>query len=191
MNYLVFNDTASELKTLISGLYNDTTVYDIAVDTDGRLILSPLGGVPVTATDLDIRPLSAATDSVLVSASDLDIRNLSGAQDSVQVYSCNFIEDDVSTNVVSGSNYLMTKEVGPYRQNSFFIRNKSASSSIGVTLQAAPTDSNDYYITIAGPTTVIAGNNNLTSLTPVMKYARLLVTASTTVAVEVYYNARA
>jgi len=190
MNYLVFNDSAHDLKALIYGLYGTATVLAVAVDSTGRLLISPQSVIAVTATDLDIRPLSAATDSVLVSANNLDIRDLSGAQDSVQLYSCNFVEDSLSTNVTSGTNFLMTKEIGPYRENSFFIRN-NGSSSLTVTLQAAPVDSTPFYVDIAGPTSVPAGANNLSSVTPVMKYARLRVVASSTVAVEVYYNARA
>ena len=188
-NYLVFNSDASKLKTMIYGI--DGSVFKpIAVDSNGMFLFSPLSIITVTATDLDIRNLSSDQDSMLVVATDLDIRNLSGTQDSVQISGQGFVEDTITTTVVSGITYLLTKNISQYSQNSFFIRN-NGSSSITVTLQVAPVDTDIYYVDNSSAQNVLTSNNNITSTTVAMKYARLKVVASTNTNVVAYYNGRA
>jgi len=188
-NYLVFNSDASKLKTMIYGI-DGSAFKPIAVDSNGKFLFSPLSIITVTATDLDIRNLSSAQDSILVVATSLDIRNLSGTQDSVQISSLGFVEDTISTTVASGTTYLLTKDISQYSQNSYFIRN-NGSSSITVTLQVAPIDTDIYYVDNSSAQNVAASSNNITSTTVAMKYARLKVVASTNVDVVAYYNGRA
>ena len=188
-NYLVFNNDASDLKTLIYGV-DGTDYKPIAVDSSGMFLFSPLSVITVAATNLDIRSLSSARDSVVVTATDLDIRNLNGSQDSVQVSSQGFIEDTITTTVPSGTTYLLTKNIGQYRENSYFIRN-NGSSSITVTLQVAPVDDNNYYVDHSSAQSVSGSSNNITSVTIPMKFARLRVVASTNTNVVAYYNGRA
>lgn len=170
MNYLVFNNNPANLLTGIYGS-DGTQFRAVTVDTGGNVILSPLSVISVTATDLNIR-------------------DLSGTQDSVLVYGQNFVEDTVSTTVPSGTTYLLVKDISPYRQNSYFIRN-NGSVSITVTLQVAPVDGDSYYVDNSTAQTVSASSNNITSVSVAMKYARLKVVASTSTSVVAYYNARA
>lgn len=188
-NYLIFNNDASNLKTIIYGV-NGKIIKPLAVDSSGRFLFSSSSVITVTATNLDIRNLNSAQDSMLVMATDLDIRNLSGIQDSVQVSSEGFVEDSITTTVAAGTTYLLTKNVGQYRENSFFIRN-NGSSSITVTLQIAPENNDIYYVDNSSTQNVSASSNNITTTTMVMKYARLKVVASTSTNVVAYYNGRA
>lgn len=188
-NYLVFNYNASQLKTTIYG-FDGIDLHPIAVDSDGLFLFSPLSSIIVTATNLDIRSRTSGRDSVLVIANDLDIRNLNGSQDSVQISSRGFVEDTLSTTVSSGTTYLLVKDISQYSQNSYFIRNNGA-SSITVTLQVAPVNSDTYYVDDSSAQTVAASSNNITSTVTAMKFARLKVVASTSTSVVVYYNARA
>ncbi len=189
MNHLIFNETAKELRTLLYGL-NGANAVAVALDSGGALMISSQSAVPVTAVNLDIRNLTQTRDTVNVTATDLDIRNLSGTQDSVQIYNDAFVESSTSTNVTSGSNILLTTNIGTYSGNSFFLRN-TGSSTVTVTLQIAPVDDNSYYVTHVSAQGVTAGSNYLQAVTVPIKYARLLVTASTTVSVVAYYNGRA
>ncbi|ADY56329.1 hypothetical protein Sgly_2036 [Syntrophobotulus glycolicus DSM 8271] len=189
MNYLIFNTSAENLKAVIYGM-DDNEPKPIAVDADGLFLFSPLSEITVTANNLDIRSLSSARDSVVVTANNLDIRDLSGTQDSVQLYNLGFVEESLSTTAPSGTSFLLTKDISAYRENSYFIRN-TGSSTITVTLQIAPVDSNAYYVDHSTAQGVTAGNNNITSVTVAMKYARLRVVASSNTNVEIYYNGRA
>lgn len=188
-NYSIFNYNARQLKTTVYG-FDGTELHPIAVDANGLFLFSPLSSITVTATNLDIRSLSSAQDSVLVIANDLDIRNLSGTQDSVQVSNRGFVEDTLTTTVPSGTTYLLEKNISQYSQNSYFIRN-NGTSSITVTLQVAPVDSDAYYVDDSSAQTVAASTNNITSTVIAMKFARLRVVASASTNVVVYYNARA
>jgi hypothetical protein len=170
MNYFVFNNNPDSLRSSIYGS-DGTQLRAVAVDSSGEIILSPNTVISVTATDLDIRNLTGATDSVLV-------------------YGQNFVEDTVTTTVPSGTTYLMVKDISPYRQNSYFIRN-NGSSSVTVTLQIAPVNSDTYYVDNSSAQTVTASSNNITSVTMAMRFARLRVVATTSTSVTVYYNGRA
>ncbi len=170
MNYLVFNNNPDSLRTSIYGM-DGTQLKAVAVDTDGNLVLSPLSTISVTATDLDIRSLSGTTDSVLI-------------------YGQNFVEDSITTTVPAGTTYLLVKDISPYRQNSYFIRN-NGTSSVTVTLQIAPVNSDSFYVDNSSAQTVTASSNNITSVTVAMRYARLRIVASTGTSVTAYYNGRA
>lgn len=188
-NYNVFNPAAERLKAAAYG-WDGSKYTGMAVDTSGRMLLSPQNVVTVTATDFDIRSLSYNTDSVLVTALDLDIRNLSGTQDSVQILNCGFVEDNITITVPSGTTYLLTKNISAYRENSYFIRN-TGGATVTVTLQLAPIDDTNYYIDNSSAQGVGVSSNNLNAATTVMKFARLRVVASTNTGVVVYYNGRA
>ena len=170
-NYLVFNNSAQNLRTTIYGA-DGSAIRPVAVDSNGDFLFSPLSVISVTATNLDIRPLTTAEDSVVVTATNLDIRDLSGTQDSVQIYSERFVEDTTSTSVPNGTTYLLTKDISAYRENSYFIRNISG-ASITITLQIAPVDSDAFYVNNSTPQAVAVSANNITSVTTAMKFARL------------------
>ena len=189
MNHLVFNTTSSQLQALFYGL-NGTQSLAIAVDSSGRFLISSQSAVPITAVNLDIRNLTETRDTVNVVATNLDIRDLNGAQDSVQIYSQAFTETNISTSVVSGTNILLATNIGAYSSNSFFLRN-TGSATVTVTLQVAPVNDSNYYVTNVSATSVSAGNNYLQAVSIPVKYARLSVTATTTVSVVAYYNGRA
>ena len=189
MNYLIFNTNAANLKATVYGMDNNQ-VKPVAVDSNGYFVLSPLGAVTVTATNLDIRDLNSATDSVTVTATDLDIRNLSGTQDSVQLYNCGFVEDTLSTTVASGTSFLLVKDISAYRQNSYYLKN-NGSNSVTIAMQLSPVNTSSYFVDDASTATVTAGGGGIVAATVAMKFARLRVTASASTAVEVYYNGRA
>lgn len=192
MNELVFNTFPDNLKTEIYGA-DGSVLRVVAVDSQGRFLFSPDSVITVTADDLDIRPLSAATDSVLVTASGLDIRPLSGLSDSVTLYGNAFVEDSVTT-AVSGTTALLTRDISPYWENSFFIRNLSAGVTLNLAIQVAPVNDPDFFTTIAGGTGSISGIGNfLGAVTVPMRFARLLVTVTGggSASVVAYYNGRA
>lgn len=189
MNELIFNETAIELRALFYGM-NGSSPVAVAVDGTGAFLISAQSAVPITAVNLDIRNLTQSRDTVNVTATGLDIRNLTGTQDSVQLYNNAFTESSVSTNVMSGINILLTTNIGSYSENSFFLRN-TGNSTVTVTLQIAPVDDGNYYVTHVAAQGVTAGSNYLQAVTVPVKYARLSVTASTTVSVVAYYNGRA
>lgn len=191
MNALVFNNHAWRLNTTIYGNYGGASV-PVATDAGGNFVFSPTSLVSVTASNLDIRNLTSSRDTVNVTAVDFDIRNLSGTQDSVAVSAKGFVEASVTQTVSSGTTaYLLTREIAAYSQNSYFLRNTNASGSITVTLQVAPVDDVNYYVS-ATASGVSAGSNYLAAVATLMRYARLRVdTGGTAIGVVVYYNGRA
>ncbi|MEW8955740.1 hypothetical protein, partial [Clostridium sp.] len=92
-NYLVFNNSAEELKTLIFGSNNGDPI-PVKVDSDGKLEISTVNIGGITGT-LDIRPLQGNVDSVSVSGT-VTTRALSGATDSIKV------ADTVATRPLTG-----------------------------------------------------------------------------------------
>jgi hypothetical protein len=191
MNSLVFNRNAGSLKTAIYGQYAQDFV-PVATDEEGNFVFSPASLVTVTASNLDIRNLTSARDTVNVTAVNFDIRDLNGTQDSIAISAKGFVETQTSLSVATNSTvYLLTQEIGAYSQNSYFLRNTNAIGSITVTLQIAPVDDTDYYVS-STTTGVSAGSNYLTAVATLMRYARLRVeTGGAAVGVTAYYNARA
>ena len=191
MNFLVFNKSAENLKTAIYGQNNGNTVA-VATDEAGNFMFSPSSQVTVTASNLDIRNLTSARDTVNVTATNFDIRDLNGSQDSVEISSKGFIASHSTLSIPANTtSYLLTYEIGPYSQNSYFLRNTNGSGSITVTLEIAPVDDSNYYIP-GTDTAVGAGSNYLAAVATLMRYARLkLQTGTTTIGVDAYYNGRA
>ncbi len=191
MNNLVFNKHARGLKAAIYGQYSDEPV-PIAADVDGNFVFSPASEITVTASNFDIRNLTSARDTVNVTAADLDIRSLSGTQDSIAISAKGFIEVPATQTVGANTTaFLLTREIGAYAQNSYFLRNTNVTGSITVTLQIAPVDDTDYYVSSAA-TGVSAGGNYLAAVGTLMRYARLRVdTGGTAIGVSAYYNGRA
>ena len=191
MNFLVFNRSAENLKTAIYGRYAQQSVA-IATDAAGNFIFSPTSLITVTATNFDIRNLTSARDTVNVTATDFDIRNLSGTQDSVQVSAKQFLEARSTITVSANTTtYLLTREIGGYSQNSYFLRNTNGSGAISVAVEIAPTDNADFYVA-SSTTSVAAGSNYLSAVATLMRYARLRVQAGgTAIGVDAFYNGRA
>lgn len=191
MNFLIFNRSAENLKSAIYGQHNENIVA-VATDEQGNFIFSPTSQITVTATNFDIRNLTSTRDTVNVTALNFDIRNLDGAQDSVQVSAKGFVESRATVTISANTtSYLLTHDIGGYSQNSFFLRNTNSLGSITVTLEIAPADDSNYYIsfTSAG---VSASSNYLAAVATLMRYARLRVqTGSAAVGVDAYYNGRA
>ena len=77
-NYLVFNDSAENLKVQSYGITSGGTVTGILVETDGTLQVG--GSITATITDTVI-----VSGEVTVTANDFDIRSLSAATDTVSV----------------------------------------------------------------------------------------------------------
>ena len=191
MNNLVFNKHARSLKAAIYGQYSDEPV-PIAADVDGNFVFSPASEITVTASNFDIRNLTSTRDTVNVTATDFDIRSLSGTQDSIAISTKGFIEAQATQTIGSNTTaFLLTREIGAYAQNSYFLRNTNVTGSITVTLQIAPVDDGDYYVSSAA-SAVSAGSNYLTAVITLMRYARLRVdTGGTAIGVSAYYNGRA
>ncbi|MEL7604052.1 MAG: hypothetical protein AAGU77_12930 [Bacillota bacterium] len=191
MNFLVFNKSADSLKTAIYGQYNSEYV-PVATDADGNFIFSPSSLVTVTASNLDIRDLTSARDTVNVTATNFDIRSLSGTEDSVEISTKGFVEMSTTQTIPANTtSYLLTQDIGAYSQNSYFLRNTNVSGSITVTLEIAPTDDSNYYVSAAA-TSVGSGSNYLAAVVTLMRYAHLKVqTSSTSIGVVAYYNGRA
>lgn len=191
MNFLVFNKSAENLKTAIYGLHDEDLVA-VATDEEGNFIFSPASQITVTASNLDIRNLTAARDTVNVTAVNFDIRSLSTARDSVLVGAKGFEEAQATVNVGSNTTtYLLTREIGPYSQNSYFLRNTSGSGSVTVSVEIAPVDSATYYLATI-TSSVGASSNFLASVATLMRYARLRVqTGGSAINVDAYYNGRA
>lgn len=191
MNFLVFNRSAENLKTAIYGRH-DGNMVAVATDEQGNFVFSPTSLVTVTATNFDIRNLTSARDTVNVTASNFDIRSLNGAQDSVQVSAKGFLEVRETVTVASNTtSYLLTRDIGGYSQSSFFLRNTNATGSITVTLEIAPVNDNNYYISFTSMG-VSASSNHLAAVATLMRYARLRVqTGGTAIGVDAYYNGRA
>lgn len=191
MNNLVFNNQASSLKTAIYGQYAQDPVA-IAADAEGNFVFSPESLITVTASNLDIRNLTSARDTVNVTAVDFDIRNLTGTQDSIAISAKGFVETQVTQTIAANTtSYLLTRDIGAYSQNSYFLRNTNATGSITVTLQIGPLDDANYYVSSTA-TSVAASSNYLTAVATLMRYARLRVdTGGTAIGIVAYYNGRA
>lgn len=191
MNNLVFNKHVRSLKAAIYGQYSSEPV-PIAADVDGNFVFSPASQITVTASNLDIRSLTSARDTVNVTAVDFDIRNLSGTQDSIAISAKGFVEVQATQTIPANSTVnLLTREIGPYTQNSYFLRNTNVAGSITVTLQIAPVDDDDFYVS-GTSTSVSASSNYLTAVATLMRYARLQVnTGGTAIGVTAFYNGRA
>ncbi len=189
MNNLVFNNTAKKLHAAFYGIHG-SEYKPVAVDENGLFLFSPLSIITITATDLDIRALNYALDSVTVTAADLDIRNLNGVQDSVAISSMGFVEESFNQTVPAGANYVLTRNIANYSQNSFFVRNTGA-STITITVQIAPVDDANFYIDHTTPQGITSGNNAIGAVTIPIKYARIRIQASSSTSVVAYYNGRA
>lgn len=191
MNFMIFNRSAENLKAAMYGQYNESAVA-IATDTQGNLVFSPSSQITVTATNFDIRDLTDARDTVNVTATDFDIRDLSATQDSVEVGLKGFVDAQTTVTVAANTTtYLLIQDIGGYSENSFFLRNTNGAGAITVTLEIAPVDDIDYYVSFTA-TSVAASSNYLTAVATLMRYAHLKVeTGGTAIGVDAYYNGRA
>lgn len=190
MNFLVFNRDAENLKTAVYGKHAEDFL-PIATDEEGNFIFSPASLVTVTASNLDIRDLTSARDTVNVTAVNFDIRNLSGTEDSVRISAKEFLEAQVTVNVPSNTTtYVLLQEIGPYSQNSYFLRNTSA-GTITVALEIAPVTDSAFFVE-SSVSTVGGSSNYIAAVATVMRWARLRVqTGGSSVTVSAYYNGRA
>lgn len=189
MNNLVFNNTAKKLYATIFGVYQNSYL-PVALDSDGLFLFSPESVITITATDLDIRQLRYTIDSVTVTASNLDIRPLNGAEDSVTVAARVFVEQNITQTVSSGTTFILERNISPYSQNSFFVRNTSG-ATITLIAQVAPTNDNSYYVNHTTPLAVGVGANGIMVVTAPMKFARVSVQAGSNTGIVAYYNGRA
>lgn len=188
MNYLVFNNTAKCLNATLYGVDGGDSL-PVAVDSGGNLILSSTGAVSVTATNFDIRALSSATDSVAVTATDLDIRNLTGATDSVAIAEMGFAELSVTGTVGTSTVYVLTTDISPYAENSFYVMNVSG-SPITMTVQIAPVNDTSYFVASSSASVTTAAPTVSTITVPI-RYARLALVSAGSATYIAYYNGRA
>lgn len=188
MRALSFNTVAKNLKAAFYGM-NGNQFVPVEVDGDGRIVLSSPGAIQVTAADLDIRALDSAIDSVTATASDLGIRALSGATDSIQNGERAFVSDFSNESVALGTNNIAVKNIAPYSQNSYFVRNVSG-STVTITVQVAPVNVDSYYINVATATLAVS-SNYFVAITVPAAFSRLSVAALASGLVQVYYEGRA
>ena len=178
-------------KATVYGQSTGGSLVPFAVDSSGRLILSPSLSIGIAANNLDIRPLNTATDSVTVFASNLDIRDLSGAQDSILRYGSVFAEDSESGTISPlSSRTFLTRDVSAYAHNTYYVQNLLG-VVVNVTLQIAPVDSNNFYVADGSTLSLLGGATLLFSPSRLMKYARIQVGALLSLGnVEVRYFGR-
>ena len=147
-------------------------------DAGGKLLLSP-STLDVSAAGLDIRSLTTTLDSANITANNLGIRNLSGGQDSVQMYGLANVTDSVTATLTALQTiYLLTKNTGNYRSNTYMVNNTSTNIVVTITLQLAPVDSDAYYVADGSDFNLIAGGTAFFTPSKLMKYARLQLSAA-------------
>ncbi|MDK2809854.1 MAG: hypothetical protein PWR27_563 [Petroclostridium sp.] len=207
-NNLVFNGTASQLKTQISGVDGNGNTVAILTDSSGRL---DLGTVTVTAQNLDIRPITGTTDSitiwnsvvtvtaenfdirpitgttdsitiwnsvVTVTAEDLDIRALSAATDSIKLSSRLFTESYTTVAGVIDSAGIFVQNTGEQSMYSFYVFN-TGSNTVTVQLQISPTTTASYFVDdTSGPVGVAAGQKTTLVAAKFLQYTRLFYETS-------------
>ncbi|MDK2798755.1 MAG: hypothetical protein PWP27_513 [Clostridiales bacterium] len=217
-NNLVFNGTASQLQSQVSGVDSNGTVRAILTDDSGRL---DLGTVTVTAEDLDIRNLTGTTDSitiyntVTVTAEDLDIRNLTGTTDSITIYNTVtvtaedldirpltaasdsimlgarlFSESNTTIAGVTDSAAIMQQDTSEQNVYSFYVFN-TGENTVTVNLQVSPTTTDSYFVDdTSGAVGVAAGEKAVLVAAKYLQYTRLFYsTGGATCTFDVYYNA--
>jgi hypothetical protein len=167
-NNLVFNGTASQLQSQVSGVDSNGTVRAILTDDSGRL---DLGTVTVTAEDLDIRPLTAASDSIMLGAR-------------------LFSESNTTIAGVTDSAAIMQQDTSEQNVYSFYVFN-TGENTVTVNLQVSPTTTDSYFVDdTSGAVGVAAGEKAVLVAAKYLQYTRLFYsTGGATCTFDVYYNA--
>lgn len=187
MNDRIFNQEPGEIVMTGFGIAPDDSYHTFASDSGGGLLISPMV-MDVYANGLDIRDLDPARDTVAITASSLDIRNLSGGQDSVEAYGNFNVSDSQSQSfLIAQTFYLLTKNVGSYKYNSYVIQNTGTGLAVTVTLQIAPVDIDAYYVNDGSSFQIISGATLTFVPTRLSKYARLQVSTLALGSVQAFY----
>lgn len=189
MNNHIFNTRAKHLLMAGYGKSEpDDSFIPIATDGGGRMILSPDLTIQAEANALDIRPLDWTRDSASITVSNLDIRDLTGTRDNLEVFSQSFAQASESAIFSLSSRVFLPTDVSPYRKNTFYVRNSSALSVlVTVALQIAPINTESYYVADGSSFSLIGGSTVTFQPTRLMRYARILVTATLLANITVYY----
>lgn len=146
-NYLIFNDSAENLKVQSYGVTSGGTVTGILVESDGTV---QVGG-SITATLTDTVMISG---EVTVTANDFDIRSLSAATDTVS------ISGDI--NAVITETVPVAGEVS-VTANDFDIRGLSAATDT-VSVEGTVTAAIGDTVTVAGEVSVTANDFDIRGL---------------------------
>jgi hypothetical protein len=186
MNHLVFNTDSENFKSNGYGLAG-TNARAFLVDGQGKLQLSP-ATLNAFATNLDIGDLNAGADQVTITAINLDIRNLNGEQDSLQIYSRSTASDSVSATLLALQTVnLLTENVGPFRHNTYFVKNTSIGVAVTISLQLAPLNNDSYFVTDGSAFSLIAGGTITFTPSKVSKYARIQLSSLLLGSVQAFY----
>lgn len=176
MNLLISNRRPESLKLTPYGRQGGQSV-PLQTDGQGRLILSPALTLPVAAEDLDIRALAPARDSVRITGTDVGVRALGGAQDSLSVKRADYAFAEQSVTVFLLPQVILTRDISPYKENIFRVRNTGLSVGVLVQLQIAPADLSDYYVNDGSEFELIPGETLFFRPSRLMRYARVRVAA--------------
>ncbi|NLM84435.1 MAG: hypothetical protein GX189_07005 [Clostridiales bacterium] len=175
MNFLVSNRPRS-LQILPAGRQGGQSM-PLSADGQGRLVPSPAPAVPAAADRLDIRALTPARDSVYITGPDINVRPLGGAQDSLTAARASFAFAEESGLAILLPQTFLTRDISPYKENVFRVRNTGATLGALVQLQIAPVDIDAYYVNDGAEFELVAGGVVLLRPSRLMRYARVRVAA--------------
>ena len=193
MNGLIISPKARNLRMAGFGKYAENAPpAPVATDSAGRMILSPELDLQVQAAGLDIRPLQESRDSTAFTVSNLDIRDLSGSRDAVEFAQSASVSDVQSSQIpILGTVFFLPKDVSPYRQNAYYVRNTSLSVGVTVTLEIGPQNADAFYVADSSAFSLLGGNTLLLVPSKLMRYARVRVSGLLSLAnVTAYYFGR-
>ncbi|KUO72306.1 MAG: hypothetical protein APF81_21625 [Desulfosporosinus sp. BRH_c37] len=177
VNNKIFDVTSNNLSSTLYGTDEDNNNKIFSIDSNGKLILSPLLTINVEASNLDIRNLNVTRDNAIITANDLDIRSLDGNQDSIQIYNKSYVEDfDSGTIVALGTRTFLTKDTSNYSKNIYLVRN-TGGVAVTVTLQIAPSNTESYFVNSGSQFDLIVGGATIFNPSNTLKYARIKVSA--------------
>lgn len=148
----------------------------VSVDAAGRPLLQINGTQDIRADALDVRNLSAVADTANITATDFDVRPLNGAQDSVLLYQNGFFVASATQTLVIGGTTVLTVDTAPYARSAFLVRADFIALLTAASLQLAPVNSANFYVTDSTQSGLILGGDYLFVPSVSIRYMRIFAT---------------
>ena len=191
MNNLVFNTTASELKTSVYAQQAPDTFAPLQVDNDGNLKSLIANSSVTIAGDVTISNDSLTVAGSVTVAGDVTINNAS-----LTVAGSVTVNNATITTFVTGSRFatvtlasapvtvntvlLNNTDLTQYKNAAFMLYNESAVTLVTVTLEVSPTDTDADYVpdSVLGTVTLAINGKLYIPVEVIGKNVRLRATSA-------------
>lgn len=175
MNALSFNN-APLFQALLYATQSSGNKTPVPVDIEGRPQLQINGTQTIQAASLDNRSLAAATDTANITSTNFDVRPLNGAQDSILLYRNGFVVTSATQTLVIGGTIVLTVDTALYARSAFLVRAEFISLLTAASLQLAPVNSANFYVTDSTQAGLILGGDYLFVPSISIRYMRIFAT---------------